>query len=216
VALKLGATLDGRIATASGESEWITGPAARARVHALRARIDAIAIGAETARADDPELTARRGARVVHRPVRVVFDSGLRLSPRSRLARSTDPERTWVVAARGAPAARRRALEARGVRVLEVPKRGGRVDLPSALRRLGREGLTTVLVEGGGVLAAGLLRAGLVDELHWFAAPAWLGSDARPALGPLAIRRLADRVQLTDPRVIRLGDDLYIQGRVAR
>jgi diaminohydroxyphosphoribosylaminopyrimidine deaminase / 5-amino-6-(5-phosphoribosylamino)uracil reductase len=216
VALKLAATLDGRIATAGGESRWITGPAARARVHALRAAHDAVAVGSATARADDPELTARRGARVVRRPVRVVFDSALGLSPRSRLARAADPERTWVLAARGVSAARRRALVARGVRILEVPRRGRRLDLRRALLRLGKEGLTTLLVEGGGELAAALLRAGLVDEVHWFAAPSWLGSDARPALGPLAIGRLGDRVALAEPRVIRLGGDLYIHGKIAR
>ena len=215
VALKLAATLDGRIATLGGESRWITGPAARARVHVLRARSDAIAVGAETALADDPELTARRGRHVVHRPVRVVFDTGLRLSPRSRLARARDADRTWVLAGAGAPAARRRALEARGVRILEVGGQGGRLDLRRALARLGREGLTTLLVEGGGTLAAALLRAGLVDELHWFAAPSLLGGDARPALGPLAIRRLAGRVALEGARVIRLGPDLYIHGKVA-
>jgi diaminohydroxyphosphoribosylaminopyrimidine deaminase/5-amino-6-(5-phosphoribosylamino)uracil reductase len=144
-----------------------------------------------------------------------VFDSALRLPPRSRLARAADPERTWVLAARGAPAARRRALEARGVRVLEVAGRGGHLDLRRALARLGGEGLTTLLVEGGGGLAAALLGAGLVDEVHWFAAPSLLGGDARPALGPLAIRRLAGRVALEGARVSRLGSDLYIHGTVA-
>lgn len=212
VALKLAATLDGRIATARGESRWISGPAARARVHALRAACDAIAVGAETARADDPELTARRNGRVVHRPVRVVFDGALALPTASRLVRAPDPGRTWVLASRAAPARRRRALEARGVRVLGVPLRGAHLDLRRALERLGREGLTSLLVEGGGGLAAALLRAGLVDELHWFAAPAWLGADARPALGPLGIHRLADRLELARPLVSRLGDDLYLHG----
>jgi diaminohydroxyphosphoribosylaminopyrimidine deaminase/5-amino-6-(5-phosphoribosylamino)uracil reductase len=214
VALKLAATLDGRIATARGESRWITGPTARAKVHALRARSDAVAVGSGTARADDPDLTARRRGRVVHRPIRVVFDSELRLPTAGRLVRGPDPERTWVLAGSGAPARRRRALEAAGVRVLEVPVRRGRLDLRAALERLGGEGLTTLLVEGGGGLAAALLRAALVDEVHWFAAPAWLGSEARPALGPLAIARLAERVRLEEARVSRLGDDLYLRGVV--
>lgn len=214
--LKLAATLDGRIATSRGESRWVTGEAARAQVHRLRARSDAVAVGSGTARADDPELSARSGRRVLHRPVRVVFDAALTLSPASRLARAPDPGRTWVLAAQGAPAARRRALEAAGVRVLSVPVRGAHLDLPRGLARLGSEGLTTLLVEGGGTLAAALLRAGLVDELHWFAAPAWLGADGVPALGPLGLGRLAERVALADPRVSRLGDDLYIRGRVRR
>jgi diaminohydroxyphosphoribosylaminopyrimidine deaminase/5-amino-6-(5-phosphoribosylamino)uracil reductase len=212
--LKLAASLDGRIATARGESRWITGEAARAQVHRLRARSDAVAVGSHTARRDDPELSARVGRRVVHRPVRVVFDAGLTLSPRSRLARASDAERTWVLAGRSAPAGRRRALEAAGVRVLEVPRRGAHLDLGRALARLGREGLTSLLVEGGGGLGAALLRADLVDELHWFAAPAWLGAEGAPALGPLGLRRLADRIRLAEPRVSRLGDDLYIRGRV--
>jgi diaminohydroxyphosphoribosylaminopyrimidine deaminase/5-amino-6-(5-phosphoribosylamino)uracil reductase len=216
VALKLAATLDGRIATARGESRWITGEAARARVHALRAVSDAVAVGSETARADDPELVARRDGRVVHRPVRVVFDAALTLPPRGRLARAPDPERTWVLAAPDAPAARRRALARAGVRVLDLPRRGGHLDLPRALAALAREGLTTLLVEGGGGLGAALLRAGLVDELHWFTAPSCLGADARPALGPLGVERLDARLALEDVEVRRLGADLYLRGRVAR
>jgi diaminohydroxyphosphoribosylaminopyrimidine deaminase/5-amino-6-(5-phosphoribosylamino)uracil reductase len=132
VALKLAATLDGRIATAAGESRWITGEAARARVQRLRAQADAVAVGSGTARADDPELVARQGGRVVHRPVRVVFDARLSLPAASRLARAPDPGRTWVLAASGAPAARRRALERAGVRVLAVPRRGAHLDLARA------------------------------------------------------------------------------------
>src|SRR5690606_23069392 len=165
VTLKLAASLDGRIATASGESRWISGEAARAHVHRLRAVTDAIAIGAESALADDPALTARRGARVVHRPVRVVLDSRLRVPPRARLFRE-DAARTWVVCSSAAPVRRRRALEARGARVLALrPARDGRPPIRAVLERLAAEGIGTLLVEGGGTLAAALLRAGLVDDL---------------------------------------------------
>ncbi len=215
VSLKLAATLDGRIATARGESRWITGDAARERVHALRARSDAIWVGSGTARADDPALTARRGGRVVHRPGRLLSDARLRVPAASALYRDTADQPTWVLSSRAAPAARRRTLEARGVRLLAVRTRGGHVDPAAALDRLGREGLGEVLVEGGGVLAAALLRAGLVDELHWFAAPALLGGDARPGVGPLQVAALAGRVRLRDPVVSRLGDDVYVRGRIA-
>jgi diaminohydroxyphosphoribosylaminopyrimidine deaminase/5-amino-6-(5-phosphoribosylamino)uracil reductase len=148
--------------------------------------------------------------------VRVVFDSHLTLPAGGRLVRAPDPERTWVVAAADAPAARRRALERAGVRVLPVPRRGAHLDLRRALAALGRAGLTTLLVEGGGGLGAALLRAGLVDELHWFVAPSCLGGDARPALGPLGVARLGSRVALEAPLVSRLGADLYLRGRVAQ
>jgi diaminohydroxyphosphoribosylaminopyrimidine deaminase/5-amino-6-(5-phosphoribosylamino)uracil reductase len=221
VALKLAASLDGRIATARGESRWITGESARARVHALRRRSDAVMIGSVTARADDPALTARAGARVLRRPVRVVVDGGLRLPRTLRLFRAADAERTWVLCATDAPASRRSALSAAGVRVLPVRRRGAHLDLGAALRRLAGEGLGEVLVEGGGELAAALLRAGLVDEIHWFTAPVLIGGDGRPALGPLGLRRLVAAPRLEGERAVRLrrsdgGSDLYWRARIAR
>lgn len=216
VALKLAATLDGRIALASGESRWITGEAARARVHRLRARVDAVLVGSATARADDPALTARRGERVVHRPLRVVVDSKLSVSSRLAMFRGPDPERSWVLAAPRAPAARRKALLAAGARVLSTPRRGRHLDLPRALQRLGTEGITSVLVEGGAGLAAALLRAGLVDELHWFIAPKLIGGDGRRAVEGLGLRRLSEALHIEEPLVSRLGPDLYIRGQVFR
>ena len=219
VALKLAATLDGRIATARGESRWITGPAARERVHRMRAACDAVLVGVETALADDPELTARRGRRVVHRPVRIVADTRLRLDPKARLLRGESGS-AWVLCGRGAAASRRRALEAAGGRVLEVPRerRAGRrsLDLRAALGALAREGITEILVEGGGGLAAGLLRADLVDELHWFAAPALLGSDGRPALGPLGVVRLEKAPRFATHAMRRVGEDLHWIARPVR
>jgi diaminohydroxyphosphoribosylaminopyrimidine deaminase/5-amino-6-(5-phosphoribosylamino)uracil reductase len=221
VALKLAATLDGRIATARGESRWITGARARARVHALRARADAVMVGSGTAAADAPRLTARRGRRVVRRPIRVVVDSRLAVPPRGGLFDDAHAGRTWMLCGPAAPLARRRALEGRGVRVLSVPGSGDRLgghhlDLRRALRRLAREGLTFVLVEGGGGLAAALLRRGLVDEVHWFVSPTLLGADGRAALADLGVARLLRRPKLEGVRVERVGEDLHVQGRIAR
>jgi len=211
VILKLAATLDGRIATASGESRWITGPAARAAVHRLRSRTDAIMVGSGTVLADDPELTARRGARVLHRPVRVVLDPALRVPPGARVYMGGSGQ-SWVLCERMAPAARRRRLESAGVELIDVPRAGRHLDLKRALARLAERGLTSVLVEGGGELAASLLRASLVDELHWFIAPRLLGADGIPSLGSLHVGTLREALALEAVTVRRVGEDLHVIG----
>lgn len=210
LSLKLASTLDGRIATSTGDSRWITSPRARAFVHELRAQADALLVGAGTALADDPELTARRGARVVRAPVRVLFDRRLRVPLSARLY-AREPGSAWVVCAAGARG--RASRERAGARVIEV--RGGRtgLDLGEALARLGREGLTEVLCEGGGTLAASLLREGLVDEIHWFAAPKLVGGDGLPALGALGVERVGDAHELEIIDLRRLGPDIYLRAR---
>jgi diaminohydroxyphosphoribosylaminopyrimidine deaminase/5-amino-6-(5-phosphoribosylamino)uracil reductase len=212
VSLKLAATLDGRIATASGESRWITGPEARATVHRLRARSDAVLVGAGTARSDDPELTARRGGRVVHRPVRVLVDTRLSVPPTARLFRG-EAGRTWVLCGRSAAARRVRELERTGALVLPIRKRGSHLDLRRGLTELGSRGLSEVLVEGGGEIAAALLRESLVDEVHWFVAPRLVGGDGRSAIGALGIAKLSRATGLADLRVRRVGRDVHLSGR---
>ncbi|MFO0689294.1 MAG: bifunctional diaminohydroxyphosphoribosylaminopyrimidine deaminase/5-amino-6-(5-phosphoribosylamino)uracil reductase RibD [Myxococcota bacterium] len=212
VTLKLATSLDGRIATASGESRWITGPESRERVHRLRRTTDAILIGSGTALADDPELTARRGDRVVRTPVRVVIDGRLRVPATARLFAGAGE--AWIVCGRGAGQGAHPAPRAR---IIEVAADGaGHVDLHEAFAKLAEAGLTTVLVEGGGELAAALLRAGLVDEVHWFLAPRLIGGDGRPALGALELARLADAVELETLRIERRGGDVHLSGRPGR
>jgi diaminohydroxyphosphoribosylaminopyrimidine deaminase/5-amino-6-(5-phosphoribosylamino)uracil reductase len=211
VALKLASSLDGRIATASGESRWITGPQARALVHRLRARSDAVMVGSGTALADDPELTARRGERVVARPLRVLVDSALRVPASARLYRG-GAGRTLVLCSPGAAAARRRRVGATGARLIDVARKGGQLDLRRGLRLLAKAGLTEVLVEGGGGLAAALLREGLVDEVHWFTAPSLLGGDAKAALGALGLASLARAHRLAVREWRRVGQDFYLRG----
>ena len=214
VELKLAGSLDGRIASARGESRWITGEKARAFVHRLRDRADAVMVGSGTALADDPSLDVRRGARVLRRPVRIVVDSSLRVGPEARIHRS--PGESIALFRRDAPARRRAALERAGVTLVPLGAWSGGVNLRTGLRALGRAGMTTVLVEGGGELAGALLAAGLVDEVHWFLAPTLLGGDGRAALGPIGAARLQDAIRLADPEVRRMGQDLYVRGRVAR
>jgi diaminohydroxyphosphoribosylaminopyrimidine deaminase/5-amino-6-(5-phosphoribosylamino)uracil reductase len=152
----------------------------------------------------------------VRRPIRVLVDSGLVVPADRRLFRGDDAAHTWVLASSRAPALRRRRLEAGGVRVLSIPRRGKHLDLARGLARLAGEGLTSILVEGGGGLAAALLRGGLVDELHWFAAPALIGGDGRPAVGALRLARLSSRIRFEIRSVKRLGGDLYLHGLTAR
>lgn len=207
--LKLAASLDGRIATQNGDSRWITSEPARKFVHRLRARSDAVVVGSETLLADDPELTARRGARVVHRPLRVVVDSRLRTPPDARIVDPSRPGSAWILTARDAPERRRVRLERAGARVIPVRKRAAGLDLGAAWNELGRLGVNDCLVEGGGGLAAALLAAGLVDRMHFFLAPLLIGGDGRAVLAGLGVERLRDALRPARFSARRLGPDLH-------
>jgi diaminohydroxyphosphoribosylaminopyrimidine deaminase / 5-amino-6-(5-phosphoribosylamino)uracil reductase len=192
VTLKLASSLDGRIATASGESRWITGPAARQRAHLLRATQDAILVGTDTVLADDPQLTCRLPGLTQRSPVRVVLDRQLRIPPTARVIAEARQVPSWVVTLASADAERQAALRSAGVVVmLAEPDAAGRIDLAAALAQLGERGITRLLVEGGGRLAAALLRAQLVDRLVWMQAPLLLGSDGIPAVAALGFDALA-------------------------
>jgi len=208
-------SLDGRIALASGESRWVTDAVSREFVHQLRDRSDAVMVGSETARADDPRLDVRRGGRVLRTPIRILLDGRLRVPADARLYECDDEAPTWVVCREGTRGIRRARETAS--RVFEFPPgEDGFLDLPAVFRRLAREGLTTVLVEGGGRLAAALLRADLVDEVHWMLAPKLIGGDGRRALGPLGLEHLADALTLEAVDVRRRGGDVHVHGLIHR
>jgi diaminohydroxyphosphoribosylaminopyrimidine deaminase/5-amino-6-(5-phosphoribosylamino)uracil reductase len=209
-ALKLAQSLDGRIATATGESRWITGEAARAEGHRLRARHDAVMVGSGTALADDPLLTCRDAPGLEHRsPVRVVADRRLRLPPASRLARSAREVPVWVVTGPEADEAAAEALSSLGCEVLRVPDAadGEAAGMPRVLAALAGRGITRLLVEGGAGVAAALLRAHLVDRLHLFTAPLVLGAESLPSVGQLGLDRLADAPRWRRVEGRALGDD---------
>ena len=209
VTLKLASTLDGRIATHTGESRWITGEAARAAAHALRAEADAIMIGSGTALHDDPDLTCRLPGLAERSPVRVVVDGRLRLPLTSRLVATANDVPTWVLTLDGCDHARREAFEEAGIDVVEIaPGADGSVDLDLALGALADSGVTRVLVEGGAHLAAALLRAGLVDRLVWFRAPRMMGGDGLAAAVGFGVDHLAQtpRFERVDFRPV--GDDV--------
>ena len=215
VTLKMAATLDGRIALASGESRWITSVASREFVHRLRDASDGVMVGSETALADNPRLDVRRSGRVVRHPVRILLDGRLRVPTNARVYSGPKEAQTWVVCRERARGIRR--ARAAATQLFDLPAgRDGYVDLGVALRRLAQEGLTTVLVEGGGRLAAALLRADLVDEVHWMLAPKLIGGDGRDALGPLGLEKLADALAIEPMQVTRRGGDLHIHGPIRR
>ncbi len=205
VTLKLATTLDGRIATHTGESQWITGPASRREVHALRGQHDAVLVGADTLAADDPDLTCRLPG-YGHRPtVRIVADSRLRTRLDAKIITTVAQSPSWILyhtdslpddvdlsdAKPGEviPSRAQRLAEA-GARCILVPAGEQGIDLAQAFRALGTRGLTRVLVEGGARLASALLRADLVDRIVWFHAPGVIGADGIPALSPLGVDAL--------------------------
>ncbi len=207
VSLKLATSLDGRIATRSGDSRWITGEAARRRGHLLRATHDAVMVGTGTALADDPELTCRLPGLADRSPVRVVLDRTLRLPEAAKILAAKGVS-TWIVAAAPGDAARKTALERGGAQVIDVPAVDGRLSLKDALRALGDRGITRLLVEGGSALAASLLEQDLVDRIYWFRSAAIVGGDGLAAAGSLEVERLADVKRFERVDVETLGADV--------
>ncbi len=198
VTLKLATSLDGRIATASGESQWITGEAARLEGHRLRAGHDAILVGVETVLHDDPELTARLPGRSVDQPLRVVLDSRLRTPQAAKVA----SENTLILTA-----AEPRSIGA--AKVVQVAAEDGRPSIPAVLKALEAAGATSLLIEGGGQVAASFLRADAVDVLEWFRAPILLGGEGRPCVAALALAKLADAPKFRRLGVEPVGDNLW-------
>lgn len=214
VTLKLATSLDGRIATASGESRWISGPASRALVHRWRADADAVAVGLGTALADDPRLTARDVEGPVRQPARVVFDSGARLPLGSALVADVAAAPVVVLASESAPAGRVEALRARGVEVETLPG-DGPARIRAGLRALADRGVQSLFVEGGAVLAGALVEAGAVDRIAWFLAPMLIGGAGAPsALAGAGAPTLAQAPRLIGMTAARVGDDVLITGRL--
>jgi diaminohydroxyphosphoribosylaminopyrimidine deaminase/5-amino-6-(5-phosphoribosylamino)uracil reductase len=207
ITLKLASTLDGRIATAEGESQWITGPEARREVHAMRGRHDAMLVGIGTVMADDPDLTCRLPG-VKHVPmVRVVMDGSLRTPLSSRLVATAHQSPVWLIAKHGADPDHKAALEEHGVKVFEA------ADLRAALAILAKQGLTRVMVEGGASLAGSLIGSDLVDHLVWFHAPGLIGGDGLAAANHFGLAQLTDMPRFQRVAVRGVGDDIVSEYR---
>ncbi|MGX9354603.1 bifunctional diaminohydroxyphosphoribosylaminopyrimidine deaminase/5-amino-6-(5-phosphoribosylamino)uracil reductase RibD [Roseobacteraceae bacterium S113] len=207
VTLKLAMTLDGRIATASGESQWITGPAARRAVHGMRLRHDAVMVGAGTARADDPGLTVRDFGDV-HQPMRVIISRKLDLPRDSQLASTARDVPVCLIHGEDADAQARDFWRTRGAVLREVPLQGRQVDMGAALAALGEMGQTRVFCEGGGQLASSLLTHNLVDRLVVFTAGLALGAEGQPGVGALGLETLAQAHRFQQVSLEIVGGDI--------
>ena len=211
ITLKLATTLDGRIATRSGESQWITGPAAREAAHALRGQSDGVLAGVGTVAADDPMLTCRIPGYRDRPVVRIVVDSHLRTRLTARLVASANTDPTWMIHRDGVPHERLEAFTGAGVRLFAMPGGERGVDLAAGFAALAEAGLTRVLVEGGAKVAAGLLRDGLVDRIAWFHAPRIVGGDGWPAAQAFGVTELAGMPRFVRMAVRPLGEDMLTE-----
>jgi diaminohydroxyphosphoribosylaminopyrimidine deaminase/5-amino-6-(5-phosphoribosylamino)uracil reductase len=217
VILKAGMTLDGKVATAKGESRWITGPLARQNVHRLRSHVDAVVVGVGTVLKDNPTLTARVSDRplklALRQPLRVVLDSKLRTPPTAKICAKQDQAKTLIVTTGRASRLRRRLLELTGVEVVSFSRTDRRISLPALMTMLGKRGITSVLIEGGSTVNAAALRARLVNHVVLYFAPILMGGqDAKAVIGGRSPKRLSQALTLRNVMVRRIGNDLVVEG----
>lgn len=206
VTLKTATSLDGRIAAAGGRSQWITSAASRAAAHVLRARHDAVLIGASTLAADDPQLTVRLPGLPARPPVRVVVAGRALVATGRRLFAAPDAGPVWLVLAEDTPPPPGLPSHVDIVRVTGGPS--GRPDPAAMLAEFGRRGLTRVLVEGGARLAAALAKAGLIDRIAWFRAATVIGGDGIPVFDPLGVADPAEALRWRRTDLRRIGTDV--------
>jgi diaminohydroxyphosphoribosylaminopyrimidine deaminase/5-amino-6-(5-phosphoribosylamino)uracil reductase len=215
VIAKYAASLDGRIASASGDSRWVSGPETLEWAHRVRPTIDAIVVGSNTVVVDDPQLTARPGGTTegVHQPLRVVVDSRGRTPDDASVLQGPAP--TLIATTEMSSELWRERMRGPGTEVSVLPVRDNHVDLAALLEQLGKRGALTVLFEGGGILLGALFDARLVDRVHAVIAPMIIGAaDAPSAVAGRGAQRMADAVRLRDVRIARLGDDVLLDGLV--
>lgn len=213
VTLKMAMTLDGKTATAAGESRWITGPQARRHSHRLRSQVDAIMVGVNTVLADNPQLTIRLGRPRSRQPLRIIMDSRLRTPLAAKVLSRRLRAGTVIATTSGCPRARLARLKTRGISVLALPGERGKVSLRACLKRLAGMGINHLLVEGGSDLAASALRAGVVDRLRLYIAPRLLGgNDAKGLIGGPCPSRLGQAQPVTCLSIRKIGPDLLLEG----
>ena len=221
IILKCAATLDGQIATRTGDARWVTGSGARQHVHKIRHAVDAILVGVNTVKQDNPRLTTRlpdiNGALQAKDPVRIILDTRLSIPPAAKVLQQRSDAATIIVVgdrSMGADQCELRAqLISRGAQIVEAPEKDGRIDIQSLPEILGGLGITSVLIEGGGTVIAAALRASIVDKIMLFFAPKLLGgNDGVPVCRGPGAATMDQSIAVTDIRLQRFGDDILIEG----
>ncbi|MFP3998361.1 MAG: bifunctional diaminohydroxyphosphoribosylaminopyrimidine deaminase/5-amino-6-(5-phosphoribosylamino)uracil reductase RibD [Desulfobacterales bacterium] len=214
VILKSAATLDGKIASKTGDSKWVTGPAARRHVHLMRHFSDAILVGINTVRADDPSLTARLEDIEAKDPLRVILDTRLSIPENARVLTQKSPAQTVIAASGAIDQKKAGRLEKKGARVLYLPATDRGVDLNALAKELGRMKITSLLVEGGSRVSAAFLAAGLVDKICFFYAPRILGGDGIAMLSGPGPERMASSIQVSDISIRCFEEDILVEGYI--
>ncbi len=214
VLLKCAATLDGRIATRTGDSKWVTGASSRKYVHELRHASDAILVGVNTVKADNPSLTTRLDDKKGKDPIRIVLDTRLSIPENSKLLQIPAGSDTLIITGNSKSSSKRDAIENSGVKVIDaVLNADGRIDLDALMTQLGQMGITSLLIEGGAQVAASALQAGIVDKINFFYAPRILAADdGIPMCSGTGPELMADSIPVKDIRVRQFDNDVMIEG----
>jgi diaminohydroxyphosphoribosylaminopyrimidine deaminase/5-amino-6-(5-phosphoribosylamino)uracil reductase len=213
VTLKCAATLDGRIATRTGDSKWVTGASARKYVHELRHAMDAIMVGVNTVKADNPSLNTRLEDKQGVDPIRIVLDSKLSIPENSKLLQIPSGSDTLIITGNSEASSKRFAIEKAGVKVINAQLRDGRIDLDALMNQLGKMGITSLLIEGGAQVAASALQAKIVDKINFFYAPKILGGDdGVPMCSGAGPELMADSIPVRDMIVRQFDNDIMIEG----
>ena len=213
VIVKCAATLDGRMATRTGDSRWVTGPASRRFVHRIRHGVDGIMVGVETVKKDDPSLTTRLEGETGSDPTRIILDTRLSIPLTAKMLHQTSHAPTWVVCGTDASTDRRTALEKTGARVITASLKAGRIDLSALMKQLGAMGITSLLIEGGGTVIGSAFAADIADKICFFYAPKILGGDdGVPICRGAGPESMKQSISIHDLSVFRFDADVMIQG----
>ena len=213
VILKCASTLDGRIATSTGDSKWITNEKSRNYVHKIRHEVDAILVGSGTLHADNPSLTSRIKGVQTKDPLRIVLDTHLSITENATLITQKSTAKTIIVTGPGVSREKKALLEKRGVQILEIPLKGNRLDLNELMIKLGQMSILSLLIEGGSRVAGSALKAGIVNKVLFFLAPKFLGgSDGTPVFNGKGALLIEDAFKLKDVIVTQFDDDILVKG----